>query len=76
MCSSDLTGGIYELQEDGLIKVTENGMEGLFQFNGQYVSGELMHADMHLLGWLGGKQTDPAANRHAAAHLKNKQQES
>lgn len=67
-----LTGGIYELQPDGLIKVTENGQVGLFQADGSYESGELTHADLHLLGWLGGKQTDPTANRHAQALIKNK----
>jgi len=70
-----LTGGVYELQDNGLIKVTENGREGFFHPDGRYESGELTHADLHLLGWLGGKQTDPSANRHAAAHLKNKDEE-
>ena len=67
-----LTGGIYELQDDGLIKVTEDGKVGIFAPNGAYQSGELRHADLHLLGWLGGKQTDPSANRHAAALIKDK----
>ena len=67
-----LTGGIYELQEDGMIKVTEDGREGYFHADGRHESGELTHADLHLLGWLGGKQTGAAANRHAAAHV-NKQ---
>ena len=70
-----LTGGIYELQDDGLIKVTEDDVEGLFHADGRYESGELTHADLHLLGWLGGTQTDPGANRHAAAHIKNQDQE-
>ena len=64
-----LTGGVYELQEDGLIKVTEDSKVGYFYADGRYDSGELKHADLHLLGWLGGKQTGPAANRHAAGHV-------
>jgi len=63
-----LTGGVYELQEDGLIKVTENNQVGYFFADGQYDSGELKHADLHLLGWLGGKQANPTSNRHAARH--------
>ena len=65
-----LTGGVYELQADGLIKVTENDQIGFFHADGAYESGELTHADLHLLGWLGGKQTDPTANRHAQALIK------
>ena len=61
-----LTGGIYELLDNGLIKVNEDGKEGIFSARGIYQSGELKHADLHLLGWLGGKQTDPTVNRHAA----------
>jgi hypothetical protein len=64
-----LTGGIYSLQDDGLINVTEEGKEGIFSADGAYLSGELKHADIHLLGWLGGKQSDPSANRHAAGLL-------
>ena len=67
-----LTGGIYSLQDDGLIEVNENGKTGLFSKDGQYQSGELKHADLHLLGWLGGKRSDPSANRHAAGHVATK----
>ena len=66
-----LTGGIYELLDDGSIKVTEGGKEGIFSAKGIYQSGELKHADLHLLGWLGGKQSDPSANRHAAGLVDN-----
>ena len=64
-----LTGGIYELLEDGLIKVTEDEISGIFSADGAYQSGDLKHADIHMLGWLGGTQSDPAANRHAAGHV-------
>lgn len=64
-----LTGGIYELQEDGSIKVTENDQVGYFFADGRHDSGELKHADLHMLGWLGGKQTGAEANRHAAGHV-------
>ena len=64
-----LTGGTYSLQEDGLIEVDENGKTGLFHADGRHESGELRHADLHLLGWLGGRQSDPSVNRHAAGHV-------
>ncbi|MFT5209089.1 MAG: hypothetical protein ACI9CE_000807 [Flavobacterium sp.] len=64
-----LTGATYSLQDNGLIEVNDTDKCGLFHNDGRYVSGELKHADLHLLGWLGGKQTPPAGNRHAAAHV-------
>ncbi len=66
-----LTHAIYSLMDDGLIEVNANGKIGYFHSDGSYERGELKHADLHLLGWLGGKQTDPAANRHAAAYIKD-----
>ena len=64
-----LTGAIYSLLEDGLIEVNDNGKVGFFHKDGRYERGELKDADLHILGWLGGTQTPPAANRHAAAHI-------
>ena len=49
-----LTGGIYELQPDGLVRVEENGRSGLFRPDGRWHSGDLRHADPHLLVWIGG----------------------
>ena len=66
-----LTGGVYDLQENGLIKVSEKGKQGLFHPDGRYESGTLKHADMHLLGWLGGPQTTPVDNRHASGHVQD-----
>lgn len=49
-----LTGGIYELQEDGLVRVEEDGKVGLFHPDGRWRSGELRCADPHMIGWVGG----------------------
>jgi len=49
-----LTGGIYELQPDGAVRVDEQGRIGLFERDGRWRSGELRHADPHLIGWLAG----------------------
>jgi NAD(P)-dependent dehydrogenase (short-subunit alcohol dehydrogenase family) len=51
-----LTRGIYESLENGLVRVEERGLVGLFHRNGSYHSGELRHADPHLIGWVGGPQ--------------------
>jgi hypothetical protein len=49
-----LTGGIYELQDDGLVRVEEDGRVGLFHADGRWHSGELRQADPHLVGWIAG----------------------
>lgn len=64
-----LTGATYTLLDDGLIRVDEGEHSGIFHPDGRHESGELSHADLHLLGWLGGKQTPATANRHAAGIL-------
>ncbi|MCY4565668.1 MAG: transposase [Gammaproteobacteria bacterium] len=51
-----ITGALYTLQEDGLVEVDNNGLKGLFTFDGAHVSGELRMADLHMLLWLGGPQ--------------------
>jgi len=48
---------IYESQEDGLVRVEEEGGRvGLFHLDGRWHSGELRDADPHLIGWVGGPQ--------------------
>lgn len=56
-----LSGAIYTVQDDGLVEVDNNGLKGLFQFDGQHHSGELRHADPHMLIWLAGPQLPAAA---------------
>jgi NAD(P)-dependent dehydrogenase (short-subunit alcohol dehydrogenase family) len=49
------TGAIYETQEDGLVRVTEEGgQSGRFHPDGRWHSGELRDADPHFTGWVGG----------------------
>lgn len=49
-----LTGGIYQLEEDGLVYVEEGGRSGRFHADGRWHSGDLRQADPHLILWLGG----------------------
>ena len=51
-----LTGAIYTLQDDGLIRVEVDGRSGLFHPDGRYKSGDVRDADPHLIGWIGGPQ--------------------
>ena len=47
---------LYEKNEDGSIRVTDNGKTGLFKRSGEWIEGELLEADPHLCGWVGGPQ--------------------
>jgi NAD(P)-dependent dehydrogenase (short-subunit alcohol dehydrogenase family) len=51
-----VTQGIYESRDDGLVRVEEYEKVGLFHPNGRWHSGELRHADPHMIGWVGGPQ--------------------
>ena len=51
-----LSGAIYTARDDGLVEVDNNGLKGLFHFDGRHHSGELRHADPHMLLWLAGPQ--------------------
>lgn len=70
-----LTRGIYESLDDGLVEVTEGGKTGRFDLTGRWRSGELRHADPHMILWVGGPQLGGAAigggARPPAAQRKN-----
>ncbi len=51
-----LTGALYEVTEEGLIRVTYDGETGEFRKDGTWVRGDLRIADPQLCGWLGGPQ--------------------
>ena len=51
-----LSGAIYSLQDDGLVRVEHDGKTGLFHADGSWQSGELTTADIHMIGWIGGPQ--------------------
>lgn len=52
------TGRIYELIDDGHVRVTDpdSGAEGIFSADGDWVSGELRDADFHMVRHVGGAQ--------------------
>lgn len=49
-----LSGATYTLRDDGLVDVDNNGLIGVFHCDGRHESGELTHADPHMLMWLAG----------------------
>ena len=55
-----LSGALYDVLDDGTVSVTSrHGVNGIFTADGQWISGELRHADPHLCGWLAGPQLPP-----------------
>ncbi len=49
-----LSGALYEIDESGHVRVDDHGVRGVFTPQGEWISGELRHADAHLCGWLAG----------------------
>lgn len=56
-----LSGAIYSKRDDDLVEVDNNGLKGLFHFDGRHHSGDLRHADPHMLLWLAGPQLPEGA---------------
>ncbi|HEY5645302.1 MAG TPA: hypothetical protein VIS76_05145 [Pseudomonadales bacterium] len=57
-----LSGAVYTLRSDGFVDVENNGLKGVFSFDGRYQRGELRQADPHLLLWIAGPQLPAGAN--------------
>lgn len=52
-----LSRAVYDVIDDGLVEVTDpDGSVGVFDADGQWIKGELRHADPQLCGWLAGPQ--------------------
>ncbi|MBU6269570.1 MAG: Rieske 2Fe-2S domain-containing protein, partial [Sphingomonadales bacterium] len=56
-----ISGAVYTAIGDGLIRVEDKakGKSGLFRFDGTWIEGSLTHADLHLLGYVGGPDLPP-----------------
>lgn len=53
------TRALYERDGDGdvgNVRVTGNGVTGLFTSEGQWIEGDLREADPQLCGWVGGRR--------------------
>ena len=51
-----LSGAVYEVTDDGLVRVVDDNGSGLFRPDGTWVAGEVTVADPNLCGWLAGPQ--------------------
>ena|SRR5512144_2891047 len=49
-----LSGATYDVRPDGLLDITQDGVSGVFDAQGRWVSGDLRHCDPQLCGWLAG----------------------
>lgn len=51
-----LTGTLYELREDGTVKVTkeQGGQSGIFTWKGEWIEGDITQADPMMLLYIGG----------------------
>lgn len=56
-----ISGAVYEEVEGGLVRVEdkERGKSGLFQWDGTHLEGDLTHADVHFLRYIGGPTLRP-----------------
>ena len=61
-----ISGAVYSLEPDGLVKVELNGAAGWFNACGRYQRGEIRQADPHMVSWLAGPKLPDgmAARRH------------
>jgi NAD(P)-dependent dehydrogenase (short-subunit alcohol dehydrogenase family) len=55
------TGAIYTTQDDGLVRIEQDGRTGVFTPRGEWRSGEKLDADLHFVGWVGGPSLAPRA---------------
>lgn len=65
------TGALYELTEDGNIRVTDGDSHGLFQGDGQWISGSIREADPQLCVWVTNvipEGTEADSDSHLAAN--------
>ena len=51
-----MNGAMYTVLEDGMVEVQNNGLTGIFSWDGRHQSGDLTYADVHMLVWLAGPQ--------------------
>jgi len=56
-----ISGFTYQAIEGGRVRVTNpvNGMYGVFKWDGEWIEGDVTHADLHFLRFVGGPDMPP-----------------
>lgn len=55
------TGELYELTDDGNIRITQGDTAGLFHRDGRWISGAIREADPQLCVWIANVVEEPQA---------------
>ena len=50
------SGALYERHDQGTIKVSKDGVWGIFTIDGRHIDGSLRECDPQMCGWVGGPQ--------------------
>jgi hypothetical protein len=66
-----LSGAIYDLEADGVVRVEKDGRAGRFRSDGTYLSGDIYSADPHLCQWIGARAL-PSRRSNAGEAIKRK----
>lgn len=53
-----LSGSVYGIDEDGLVRVVKGDSYGRFDAIGRWVEGDIRYADPQLCQWIGGSQLE------------------
>jgi len=63
-----ITGGMYEDLGDGRVRVEDprTGGYGIFTWNGSWLEGDVTHADLHMLVYIGGQDLPEGKDRYWA----------
>ena len=59
-----LSGATYTELGEGKVRVDKAQRYGIFDWEGHHIEGDLMHADPHLLQWVGGPELPPRPSRN------------
>jgi len=50
------TKALYEIDDEGNVVVSKDGISGVFTTGGRHLRGELRECDPQMCGWVGGPQ--------------------
>lgn len=57
-----MSGAIYTALDNGTVIVENNGVSGVFHYDGRWIEGDIKQADPHMALWLAGPQLPETAD--------------